>query len=489
MAGSALADERKRARDSAGGSDGAAADARDPLAAVAAFLAASPAAQALFAHDGRCIAATPAFTRRMAASQAAAKAEGDGTLREDALADADVRSLTIGIRTLRLVTLAAPAAAPVDAVLRTLLDSVPAMISAKDLSSRYLFMNAFQARLYGTTPEAARGRTAGELLGAQYGSYTAALDRRVIETGRAILPIEEEYEGADGVKRNWLTLKVPLQDAGGRHFGVGTVALEITDRKRLEHSLLETKKSAEAASQAKTLFLAQMSHELRTPLNAVIGFTEMMTSEIFGPLGAAQYKGYAQDVLKAARHLLGIITDMLDLTRLDAGALALDLVPVALGDIVVEVARMMGLPASTKRVALRLYVEPSLPRLNADSRRLRQSLINLVGNAIKFTPEGGSVTFGARRSGDGLELFVEDSGVGMSSDEVETAMTVFGRAGTGYAKSQDGAGIGLPLAKALVERHGGDFIIDSAPGRGTKVRAVFPALCLADAAAPPAGGA
>ncbi|MCW5774709.1 MAG: ATP-binding protein, partial [Rhodospirillaceae bacterium] len=139
-------------------------------------------------------------------------------------------------------------------------------------------------------------------------------------------------------------------------------------------------------------------------------------------------------------------------------------------------------------VTLRHYVEPGLPPLMADARRLRQALINLISNAVKFTPEGGTVSFGARRvsreaaGGDthGVELYVEDSGVGMSPDELAVALMVFGRVREGYAKAQDGTGIGLPLAKALIERHGGRFAIDSSPGRGTNIRAIFLRACLAE---------
>jgi len=218
---------------------------------------------------------------------------------------------------------------------------------------------------------------------------------------------------------------------------------------------------------------------LRTPLNAIIGFTEMMTQEIFGPLGAPQYYGYAGDVLKAARHLLSLITDMLDVTRLDAGALALELAPVAPGEIVGEAGRMMAPAAASKRIQLRQFVEPSLPALKADARRLRQALINLIANAVKFTPDGGTVGFGAHRSEGGIEIYVEDSGIGMAPEDIEVALTVFGRAKDGYARAQEGTGLGLPLAKALIERHGGRFAIESVRGKGTKIRVVFPAECIA----------
>jgi PAS domain S-box-containing protein len=458
------------------------------VGALAPVFAVSPLAQALFDATGRCVAATADFTRR-----AAAAADAAGRLSTEFLASGDLRSVALDGIAYRLMTL--PAAEPLPAaesgpapdtgdrpaakLLLALLNAVPAIINAKDPSSRYLFMNAYQAQIYGTTPEAAIGRSAADLLGAGYGDYTAALDHRAIASGRPIPFYEESYAGADGVVRQWLTTKAPLVGDDGVPAGVATIGFDIGDRKSLERSLMETKRTAEAASQAKTLFLAQISHELRTPLNAIIGFTEMMAQEIFGPLGAAQYKGYSGDVLKAARHLLGIITDMLDVTRLDAGALALDIVAVAPGEVVTEAGRMVALPASTKHVQLRHYVEPGLPRLKADPRRLRQALINLIANAVKFTPEGGTVSFGACRAEDGIELYVEDSGIGMSPADLATALMVFGRVREGYAKSQDGTGIGLPLAKALIERHGGRFLIDSKPGAGTKIRALFPPACLA----------
>lgn len=142
---------------------------------------------------------------------------------------------------------------------------------------------------------------------------------------------------------------------------------------------------------------------------------------------------------------------------------------------------MMAPAASSKRIVLRQFVETGLPQLNADARRLRQALINLIANAVKFTPEGGSVGFGARRAEGGIEMYVEDTGIGMAPDEIEIALLVFGRVREGYAKAQEGTGLGLPLAKALIERHGGRFTIESARGQGTKIRAFFPASCLAGA--------
>jgi PAS domain S-box-containing protein len=463
----------------------------DAGAALAAVFAVSPFCQAVFDDAGRCVAASPNFGRR-----AGPAADPTGRLSPEFLACAGVRSVAVGRRSYTLVTLAdapaaetkppAPAALGLAPVLRALLDALPAAVNVKDRELRYLFVNKLQADLLGIDAPAAAGRTATEVRGTQL-LRSAEVERRVLDTGEAVPFFDESHAGADGSVRDWLVTKLPLKHPKtGEVLGVATFALDISDRKRLEATLLATKKEAEGASQAKTLFLAQISHELRTPLNAIIGFTEMMTQEIFGPLGAPQYHGYAGDVLKAARHLLSIITDMLDVTRLDAGALALEMAPASPGEIVGEAARMVAPIAGAKRIQLRQFVEVGLPKLNADARRLRQALINLIANAVKFTRDGGTVGFGARRADSGLELYVEDSGIGMTADEIELALMVFGRVREGYAKAQEGTGLGLPLAKALIERHGGRFVIESAQGKGTKIRALFPANCLVseDSAAP-----
>ncbi len=451
------------------------------VAALAAVLAVSPAAQALFGDDGRCAAASSAFSLR-----AAAAADAAGRLSAAFVDAADVKDVTLAGRLYRLVTLPdgpAPPAGKANVpaprpVLRALLDAIPAAISAKDRDLRFLFMNKYQAELWGVDAAAAIGRTALEVKGHQ-SMASADFERRVLDTGEPVPFFDENHAGADGVARDWLARSMPLKHPeSGETTGVVTFALDITDRKRLEAAALATKKTAEGANQATTLFLAQVSHELRTPINAIIGFTEMMTQEIFGPLGAPQYHGYAGDVLKAARHLLGIITDVLDVTRLDAGALSLDLEPVHPGAVIAEAARMAAPAAARKRVVLRQLVEKALPALNADPRRLRQALINLIANAVKFTPDGGRVVFGAHRTDAGVELYVEDSGIGMTAEEIEVALLVFGRVRAGYAIGQEGTGIGLPLAKALIERHGARFAIESVPGQGTKIRTLFPPQCL-----------
>jgi PAS domain S-box-containing protein len=457
---------------------GIAADRAAPeagaAALAAAFVGAVAAPVAIVGRDQVCLAASPSFARRYGVEPAALA--GRSLLLP---AGAEIRPLGLAGAGLAVVTLPeVPAAIVPDdsahGLLRAVVGAIPAVVNAKDRESRYLFMNDYQAQLYGTTPEAAVGKTAADLLGAAYGAYTRGLDQTVFETGRPIDFFEEQYAGVDGVARDWLTTKLPLKNADGAVEAVATVALDITDRKRLETQLAEAGRAAEQASRAKTLFLANMSHELRTPLNAILGFTELVSSEAFGPLGNPRYREYLDDVLRSGRHLLALISDMLDMARLDADGMALDIEPVHPAEIVGDVARMMEVAARAKQLTLAAAAPSRLPRASADMRRLRQVLLNLASNAVKFTPEGGAIEIGAEPRGNLVAFYVRDNGIGMDEAAIATALAVFGRVDTSYARQQDGAGLGLPLSKSLVERMGGRFEIESAPGRGTRVSALLP---------------
>ncbi|MBI1777829.1 MAG: PAS domain-containing sensor histidine kinase [Proteobacteria bacterium] len=370
-----------------------------------------------------------------------------------------------------------------EGMLRTLFDALPALLNAKDLTSRYLFMNAFQAQLYGVAPEAAAGLTAGDLLGKSYGDYTNSLDRRVIETGRATLPYEESYADMHGTPRHFLTTKVPLPDHTGLTRGVGTISIDIAERKRLEAELVEAKLAAEDASQVKTQFLANISHELRTPLNAILGFSEIIAGEMLGPAGNPAYVAYAKDVIDAGRHLLGVINDMLDMAQIETGGLTLVEAPFDVDQAIAGAVSMISLPANAKRLDVVTTIEPGLPLIVADDRRVRQVLLNLLSNAVKYTPEGGRIEVKAGRLEDGgLGIGVADTGIGIAPEDMEDALRPFGRAQSAVALAQEGAGLGLPISKALMEAHGGRLTIDSRHGAGTTVKVEFPASRLGSGA-------
>jgi signal transduction histidine kinase len=238
---------------------------------------------------------------------------------------------------------------------------------------------------------------------------------------------------------------------------------------------------AHHANRAKSQFLANMSHELRTPLNAIMGFSEVMKDQHLGALNNPRYVSYARDIHASGRYLLGIINDILDLSKIEAGKMSLDSAEEFdfLASLEASLAMIEGLGQKFD-VRVINAVAPCDVRLVAVERMVRQIVINLVGNAVKFTPAGGLVHLSGRRLGDGgYELTVQDSGVGMSEEEILLALTPFGQIANVMTAKHAGTGLGLPLAKAMMELHGGALAIASVPGRGTAVTLGFPAARVA----------
>ncbi len=249
---------------------------------------------------------------------------------------------------------------------------------------------------------------------------------------------------------------------------------DITERKHTEDTLREAKEAAERGNRAKATFLANISHELRTPLNAIIGFSELMRHEIFGPLEPAAYRTYIDDINESGMHLLELINDILDISKAEAGMTDLIEGDVDVAQIVRSSARMMARRAEMQRVEVIEDLEPDLPRLRADERRLRQIVLNLISNAVKFTDENGQVVVTARSTARGMEIKVVDTGIGMTEAEMERVMEPFVQADSRLSRKYEGTGLGLPLSKALVEAHGGTLVLTSTPGVGTTVTATFP---------------
>jgi len=230
---------------------------------------------------------------------------------------------------------------------------------------------------------------------------------------------------------------------------------------------------AEAANRAKSEFLANMSHELRTPLNAINGFSEIMTAEMFGPLGDRRYKEYAQDILNSGQHLLALINDILDMAKIEAGKMTMSFEPISLEEAVEDAARLMRNRA--EQADLRLSVEMSpLPDVEADYRAIKQVLLNLLSNAVKFTPRGGSVTVSSERLGDEVRLIVRDTGIGIATEDIARLATPFEQIESQHSKTQQGTGLGLALTKSLIQMHGGRLEFASEPGRGTTVSVYLP---------------
>jgi two-component system cell cycle sensor histidine kinase PleC len=247
----------------------------------------------------------------------------------------------------------------------------------------------------------------------------------------------------------------------------------------------EARRHAEQANIAKSQFLATMSHELRTPLNAIIGFSEVLKSELLGPHQVPQYKEYAADIHGSGQHLLNLINELLDLSRIEAGKYELNEEAVSLVDIAADCKRMMELRAKSKGIELVFSVGDNLPKLWGDERAIRQVVLNLLSNAIKFTPQQGKVTLVVQRSGDGGQLIsVKDNGPGIPESEIETVLSSFGQGSLAQKTAEQGAGLGLPIVQKIMDLHQGRFDLFSKLRFGTEVIATFPRARVMDALAP-----
>ena len=230
---------------------------------------------------------------------------------------------------------------------------------------------------------------------------------------------------------------------------------------------------AEEANQSKSEFLANMSHELRTPLNAINGFSDIMKKEMFGPLGDTRYKEYVNDIFFSGQHLLSLINDILDMSKIEAGKMTLNTEPMIMSDMIAQVIRIVRGRADENRLKL-IYEGTQTPEIEADPRAVKQILLNLTTNAIKFTPEGGIVRIAVEPKSAGLIIHVTDTGIGISQEDIARLAQPFEQIDSQHSRQHEGTGLGLALSKSLVELHGGNFNISSVVGEGTTVTFTLP---------------
>ncbi|MGE0733171.1 MAG: 7TM-DISM domain-containing protein [Alphaproteobacteria bacterium] len=288
---------------------------------------------------------------------------------------------------------------------------------------------------------------------------------------------ECEYRivGRDGTVRWVLDRAVAMRDENGRAYRMAGSVGNITRLKDTENALREAKNQAEAANQAKSDFLAHMSHELRTPLNAVIGFAEMMETETLGPMGNVRYRDYVRDIRTSGEHLLELINDILDISKVEAGKYQLNEREFDLHELVADALHIVTARAQKAGVVLSDVVVDGLPNLRADKRAIKQVMLNLLSNAIKFTPAGGRVTVKTGvDSKNGIVLSVADTGVGIRAEDIPKILKPFEQISTPLVRQQEGTGLGLPLAKSFVELHGAVLEIRSEEGAGTMMVVRFP---------------
>jgi two-component system cell cycle sensor histidine kinase PleC len=318
---------------------------------------------------------------------------------------------------------------------------------------------------------------------------------------RAFRSFECGARGADGAMTFLRLSGKPLISKGGAFLGYRGTATDITQERRsraeleqinrnlskLAEDLNAQREKAEAASLAKSQFLANMSHELRTPLNAIIGFSEIIKDEVLGPVGIPKYREYATDIFRSGDHLLELIKDVLDMSKIEAGKYELQFTEVAVRPLVEECLRLVVGRAVDSGVVLANAVCEGGPPVVADRRGLKQIVLNLVTNAIKFTPRGGSVTVSAGVADGWYALSVADTGIGMSADEIARAVQPFVQIEREKGRNHEGTGLGLALAKSLIEMHGGELGIASEVGVGTTCTIRLPMT--PGRAAAPSGGA
>ena len=363
-------------------------------------------------------------------------------------------------------------------LLQQTIDAAPVAITIKDRQSRYVYANRTALDKFALPAERVIGHTLveakafSEMQG--YLDTVTSDDNAVFESGKAH-PLTAVATRRQGAWRDTLVSKTPILNADGEVGHIVTVSVDVTEMKDVEARALALKEEAELANAAKSMFLANMSHELRTPLNAIIGFSEIMMSEAFGPLGNGKYVEYARDIHHSGDHLHAIITDLLDVARIEVGAIELDLAAVDLAAVLNESCTMLRRKADKAGVTLVEAFETGLPTVMGDAVRLRQIFINLLDNAIKFTERGGSIVISSATPQPGtIAVTVADTGVGIDSGDIERVVEPFVHLPSRTVLNVSGTGLGLSLVKSLSELHGGAISIDSEPGRGTSVTVTLP---------------
>lgn len=351
------------------------------------------------------------------------------------------------------------------AKLQAVFDNSPLNMNLKDTTGRYQLINKMYADWYGLTPDDICGKHASEFgFDAPVTAETDKVERAVLETGEPS-QYEVQIKGKDGEFFDRQVIKFPVKTAEGEINSIGTIAIDITDHKKIERHLMEAKESAERANNAKSEFLSSMSHELRTPLHAVLGFSQMLQLNADEPLSNFQ-KNCVDHISTGGNHLLGLIDQVLELARIEAGELSLHLEEVSLRDVCGECLELLDKSAEDHEISVSLDVDSSW-RIMADHIRLKQVLLNLLTNAVKYSQTKGNIKVAAELvGGDLLRVSVADDGPGISSDKQSGLFEPFNRLGQ-EAGEVEGTGIGLTITKQLVEAMGGEIGYDSQVGSGS----------------------
>jgi signal transduction histidine kinase len=369
------------------------------------------------------------------------------------------------------------ATATANARLRDAIEAIPEGFVLFDASDRIVLWNRRYEEIYDDRPgNLVVGRTFEEIV--RHAAASGRIPRAVGQVEEWVAERLAYHAMKQGSHEQYLAfgrwvLAEERRTVNGDSVGI---RIDITQQKAREQELRQALDRAEAANRAKSEFLGNMSHELRTPLNAILGFSEILAREVFGPLGAPNYREFARDIHSAGDQLLRVVSDILDLARVEADRLELNLEPVSLAEAGQEVVHMTERQAAEAGVTLQAdLVEHGVPAL-ADRIRLRQALLHLLSNAIKFTPAGGTVSLETRldEARGRLALIVGDTGIGIAEGDIALALAPFGQVESSLSRRHQGAGLGLPLARRFAEAMGGSLTLESEPGRGTRVALELP---------------
>jgi PAS domain S-box-containing protein len=360
-----------------------------------------------------------------------------------------------------------------EARLQAIIDSGPNAMTLKDRFGKILLANPAYAAWVGSSPESLIGKTMWDVFPERDATAITEKDKNVLASGEISIEEVTRTFRAAGMKhlRNH---KIPILLGAGNDRALITIMVDITAEKDVQLELRHALALAEDANLAKTQFLATMSHELRTPLNAIIGFSEILYRQYFGPPSSGKYREYAKDIHSSAAYLLSLVEDLLDISAIEAGTGNHDLTQLAIGDIAQECADAARDRAYEKDIDIDLAVPDWLPPVLADARAVKQVFLNLLVNAIKFTPSSGRITVSASEQDGMVAVTVADTGPGIDAVLIDRLLEPFATGNQNPFTTDKGWGLGLSITKSLIEQQGGEIRIDSVLGEGTRVIFTLP---------------